>query len=673
MLRAVGVVYLFIFAGIIVESAAMVGPEGVAPIAPYLAEIKRIFPGFFGSLFAAPSLFWLNASPAAIAALEWTGLLAAVAVVLNLWPRLALAVCWIAFLSFVETWADFSSAQLDRLMLETALLCIPFAPAGVRPGLGAASPPRRIAVFAVRWLLFRVMFESGVVKLISNDPHWRNLTAMDVMYETAPSPTILGYWAHQLPHAFHVGEIALTFLAEIVAPLAAVFGGRRGRWFAFAAWGALQVGIQLTCNFGWLNTAALGLGLLLLDDTMLVAALRRCRAAWADRFQLAGARAAALVAPPASWARHGLRAALALQFALTLSAFAVICLGSPDAMPAPLVTIAKPFAELRSANGYSLYADFDFAHHQVDFEGSNDGGRTWRTYEYRHVPQRTDRVAAFLAPWYPRFEAAIQIESWTQGDLTMLPPVAAQLLRRSPPVLARFARDPFPDRPPTVVRMRRYRLAFTDSATLRRTGQYWRKEPDGDFQPAMYLTPQGEIAQFNLAEADAALQAKNFRAAFAICEQQFQLGNLEAGDRLAEMYARGLGGPEQTGKAFALFADLAARGELPARLNLGLCYEYGVGTPVDYERAAAEYRRAAEMGSLAGLFALGSLSASERLAPASDVEGLAALLRAGARSDGPDALVARIRAEQPELVRRMMARMKASDVVRAQQRARELR
>jgi len=52
---------------------------------------------------------------------------------------------------------------------------------------------------------------------------------MDVMYETSPSPTILGYWAHQLPHAYHVFEIAFTFAAELVAPLLAVFAGRRGR------------------------------------------------------------------------------------------------------------------------------------------------------------------------------------------------------------------------------------------------------------------------------------------------------------------------------------------------------------------------------------------------------------------------------------------------------------
>ena len=163
----------------------------------------------------------------------------------------------------------FSPTIIDQLLLETALLCIFFAPAGLRPGLGSKSPPRAIATFMLRWLLFRIMFGSGLIKVFAGDSHWRDLTALDVMYETSPSPTILGYFDAHLPHAYHVFEIALTLTAELVAPVVAVFGGRRGRWFALGSWVLLQGGIQLTGNFGWLNTAAIALGCLLLDDQML--------------------------------------------------------------------------------------------------------------------------------------------------------------------------------------------------------------------------------------------------------------------------------------------------------------------------------------------------------------------------------------------------------------------
>ena len=341
VLRAVGFVYLYVFAGIITEAPALVGPQGIGPLDGFLAQQLQTSGGWISAVLAAPSLFWINSSGAAVGVLAWTGMAAAVALLLNLWPRMALFACWLVFLSFASTWRAFSPAQLDNLMIETALLCIPFAPAGFRPGLGAHSPPRPIAVFMVRWLLFRVMFESGVVKLTAGDSHWRDFTAMDVMYETAPFPTIFGYFDHQLGHAYHLFEISLTFMAELVAPVAAVFGGRRGRWFAFWVWVVFQAGIQLTCNFGWLNTASLGLGLLLLDDQMLAAAADRLRLRALSRFLArkagAGRDGAPVAAVPSSafrfWRWRGLSVALWLHFGLTWFFFAKACGLPPELVP----------------------------------------------------------------------------------------------------------------------------------------------------------------------------------------------------------------------------------------------------------------------------------------------------------------------------------------------------
>ena len=296
VLRAVGLVYVIIFAGIIGEGSALVGPQGIAPMAGLIAQLRESHDSLLVAVIKAPTLFWLNASPAMVTAVQWLGLASAVALVLNLWPRLALFVCWLSLLSFARGWIVFSEPQVDWLMLEVALLCIPFAPAGLRPGLGEKSPPWPIAVLMVRWLLFRVMFESGLAKLLSGDAHWRDFTALDILYETAPCPTFFGYIDHQLPHLWHVGEWIVTFAAEIAAPLAAVFLGRRGRWFAFWAWLALQAGIQATCNFGWLNTASIGLGLLLFDDQMLAGAARRQRLARFATF--IAARAPPQVRPP---------------------------------------------------------------------------------------------------------------------------------------------------------------------------------------------------------------------------------------------------------------------------------------------------------------------------------------------------------------------------------------
>lgn len=669
VLRAVGLVYLFIFAGILREGQALVGPHGIAPLGEFFTQLHQNIPSTLEALIRAPSLFWLNHSGSMITLLTWTGLASAAALVLNLWPRMALFSCWLIFVSFVATWRVFTPAQLDRLMLEAALLCIPFAPAGFRPGLGVSSPPRPIAVFMMRWMLFRVMFEDGVVKLTAGDPHWRNFTAMEVMYETSPFPTIFGYLDHGLPHAYHVFEIVLTYVAELASPLLAVLAGRRGRWFCFWTWLALQGGIQLTGNFGWLNTAAIGLGCLLFDDQMLVAAAERLR--WRRLGAFLAAKATATTTRTIGAFRlYGLRAALWVHFYLTLFFFAKVCGVGVDTLPYAVTWPVHLLWEFRSANGYYLYATFDPVRYQVEFEGSNDGGATWRPYEFRHIPQWEDRICPFIAPWFCRFEATLQIAGWNGKKSPLMPAVAAHLLVRDAAVMDLFASDPFPDRPPTMIRMRGYRMSFTDPAEHRRTGRYWRKEPAGNYLPMLYLDERGTVVQSSLAPGEEALRNRDYASARDFFEQQYQLGNFEAGFRLAELHAEGLGGPADPAKALALYQELARAGEVRAEYQLGVCYEFGQGTPIDYATAANWYQFAARHGSLPAVFSLGALHAKDRILPPDDIEGLALLLEAEHRAMVvDDASSSFILQHQPEFAKRLQGRMSPAAIAQAKARA----
>lgn len=659
LFRAIGGVFIFVFAGIISEGSALIGPRGIVPLGEFFPQLRGMFPGPLDAFIAAPSLFWISIDPAWITFLSWGGLAAAFALTLNLWPRLALFACWIVFLSFVATWRVFSPAQLDGLMLEVALVSLPFAPAGFRPGLGAASAPRPIALFMMRWLLFRVMFESGMVKLAAGDPHWRDFTAMEVMYETSPFPTVLAYWDHHLPHAWHLFEIGLTFAAELVAPVLAVLAGRRGRWFAFLTWTAFQIGIQLTNNFGWLNVASIGLGLVLLDDQMLA----RIALRWKIPALPAPSTTAQRSAAP--WRTFALHGALWTHFALSLVLLAKSC-GLPIA-PA-LAAPVKLFSEFRSVNEYSLYATFAPERYQVEFEGSNDAGRTWRTFPYRHIPQQPDQMTGFIAPWFARFEATLQISAWNGKKSALIPAVASHLLARNAEVMRLFRADPFPDRPPTIIRMRGYRLSFTAPDTQRRTGHYWRKEFAGDYQPALYLTTGG-VAEFTLAPADDALRAGQVARALEFLEQQFTLGNLDAGLRLADLIARGAGGRPDGARAFALFSDLAARGEVAALHNVATCHEYGVGTAVDLAKAAELYRSAAERGYPLSFHSLGALHAQGKISPADDVAGMTLFLRAAARAKGDDPVSRFIREDPGGHRQRLSERMSAADIAAAKARA----
>lgn len=491
-MRAVGVVYLIIFSGIIDEGAALVGPRGIAPISAFLRAVGPIIPAAPLRLLVVPSLFWFSSSQAMIVAMEWGGALSAVALVLNLWPRMALFLCWSIFLSFVSTWQLFTSAIVDPLMLEVALISIPFAPAGFFPGLGARSPPRPIALFAVRWLLLRLMFLSGLAKIAGNDPHWRNLTAMEVMFETSPLPTYFGYLAHLIPHVLQLGEIVLTFTAEILAPLAALFCGRFGRWFAFVTWVALQAGIELTSSFGWLNFASIAWAILLLDDRMLSDVGKRLRLGGVALCAGASdARPSGFSNIP-KWKLYGLRLILSLQIVLTVYFSGKIWADKGSGRALRFVDYL--FRDFYSANAYVPYGSFPSEKDEVEFIGSNDGGRTWRTYEFKFKPQRTDHICAFVAPWYPRFEASLQYAVRLKRCL-LIPRVSALLIGRNPAVMSLFANDPFPDRPATIVRMPVYRYSFTDLETHRRSGDYWKKAYICDYMPPVYVSADGRIAE----------------------------------------------------------------------------------------------------------------------------------------------------------------------------------
>jgi TPR repeat protein len=588
VLRAVGLLYVIAFAGVCREANAIIGPRGLTPLAGFFAETHQNYPHVLEALLRAPSLFWLNASPAMIGLLAWTGLLAAIALVFNFWPRVTLAICWVCFLSFVATWRGFTATQVDQLILETALLCIPFAPAGMRPGLGAASPPRPLTVLIVRWLLFRVMFESGIVKLIGGDPHWLRLTALDVLYETSPFPTFLGFIDHQMPHAYHVAEALLTYAAEVAAPLLAVFGGRRGRWWAFGCWTIFQAGIQLTNNFGWLNTASIGLGLLLLDDQMIAAALRRWRIAVPS---IPNSTAAATIAP-ARWTSYALSAAFAIHTATSLHAFALQWgmpeEGFPFAMGRPLKTV---FADFHSANGYTLYGGLLPARIGVEFEGSNDGGTTWRPYEFRYQPQRETQISPFIAPRYPRFEATLQVEANRSEPSPLFGLVGAQLLRRSPEVMALFRTDPFADRPATLLRVPVYHLTFTDFATWRKTGRYWKKEFVGFYRPTLILDAQGRVS-------DAATPLDEIRA-------RAESGSAAAQDLLGTAYAAGDGVAADPATALLWWQKSADQNNAEGQFHLGLAYARGVGTNRDAAAAARAFRLAAEQAHPLGQYYLG--------------------------------------------------------------------
>lgn len=137
------------------------------------------------------------------------------------------------------------------------------------------------------------------------------------------------------------------------------------------------------------------------------------------------------------------------------------------------------------------FASFPEAKYEVEFAGSNDGGATWRPYLFRYKPQQEDRISPFLAPRFARFESSLQLALYQQSPV--LPEVARQLILRNADVMRLFQADPFPDQPPTLVRIAVFQFSFTDLTTYRETGRYWTKGYVADFTQPISLDAEGRI------------------------------------------------------------------------------------------------------------------------------------------------------------------------------------
>jgi len=509
-LRALGAIYFSAFFSLLFQVQGLIGPRGILPASQYLNIVARHYGA--ESHWLVPTALWWSASSTTLDALCWVGMTAALLMIFNLWPRPALAVCWLVFLSFIGGLQDFAAYQSDGMLLEAGFIALFFAPGGIRPGLGAASPPSRASTFLLLWEWFRIYFESGLGKIASGDPTWRNLTAMDEYYQNGPLPTWLGWYAQHLPQRFHAATAGLTLFVELVLVLM-LFLPRRFRLVLFCIVTPFELGIIATANYCFLNYLVLWLGVLLLDDEFLSAVWRYAR----ERrdAELARAEAAASIGSATAEQWPGQDAA----FRLARMAIPAVCLswlfyGTVFWLVPPLCFVLHvPVLELPTApvrliqpfsiaNRYGLFARMTWARYEIEFQGSDDNEH-WIPFPFRFKPQDLDRAPLVYAPYHPRFEWNLWFAML--GTINESPWVASaeiRLLEASPPVLQLFAANPFAARPPKFIRAVIYQYWFTDLETKRRTGMWWRREYLGRFGPTLTLNPDGRPALVEVPDAN---------------------------------------------------------------------------------------------------------------------------------------------------------------------------
>ena len=487
-LRALGVIYLIAFISLWTQISGLIGHDGILPTDRFMAAAQQQCDrqGIGLDRFRLlPTLCWINSSNGFLHFQCAAGAVLAVVLILGIAPMPCLTLLWLLYLSLVTVGRDFLGFQWDNLLLETGFLAIFFAPLQFWPRLSREAPPSRLMLWLLRLLLFKLVFSSGCVKLLSGDPTWRNLTALTFHYQTQPLPTWIAWYAQQLPLWFQKASCAGMFAIELGAPFL-IFAPRRLRFFGGGAIAFLQILILLTGNYTFFNMLMLALCLLLLDDFALLKFARGAPGTAPARLENDTRRAETVLGAPARcrWPR-----AITVPLAVVVTAIyllqVTLLFGARPVWFLPVAVADSWLEPLRTFNSYGLFAVMTTERREIIVEGSDDGVK-WLPYEFKYKPGDANRRPAFAAPHQPRLDWQMWFAAL--GDYQQNPwfvSFCIRLLQGSPDVLGLLEKNPFPDHPPRYLRAGFYDYRFTDFAERR---AWWKRERIGEYLPVISLS-----------------------------------------------------------------------------------------------------------------------------------------------------------------------------------------
>jgi lipase maturation factor 1 len=523
-IRCLGGIFLLAFLSAAVQMLGLYGSDGISPVKLLLAPAQ----GHFGwaHMLNYPSVFWFNCSDDFLIFVPLTGAVFSLLASLGVFAGPSILVSWFLYLSIVTFGQEFMSFQWDILLLETGFLCIflaswrPldflysfFGTNSFKLSKSAASTtdqdvsvkrkpeipfwvienvePSLALTWLCRWLLFRLMFQSGLCKLESGDEAWRNLTAMTYHYETQPLPTPLGWFAHQLPDPLLLLSTIFVFVLELLLPFL-IFAGRRARLLVALGTTFLQVLILLTGNYCFFNLLTIALCLMLLDDQLL------CRPKTGAATKVSSDPYRMLIGIGSHFNDVAQTSASKLRLLIVVPVVTLIVVlnlnrtlltvGGAGVLSETIVAVTEFTQPWHIVSGYGLFAVMTTSRPEISIEGSLDG-KNWKEYVFKYKPGPLDRAPPIVAPHQPRLDwqmwfaalGGVMENQWLVN-------FAEKLLNGSPDVLALLETNPFPSEKPKYIRANVYDYHMTDLNTLFKTGKWWKRDYKGVYLPAVTKT-----------------------------------------------------------------------------------------------------------------------------------------------------------------------------------------
>ena len=498
-LRMLGLVYLIAFVSLWIQVDGLVGSNGMSPVSQFLPAVHQQLG--LDAYFLLPTLCWFDSTNAFLHFLCGGGVVLSLLLIFGVAPALSLVVLFVFYLSLTIAGQVFLNFQWDVLLLETGFLSIFLAPwrlwprdlllwpGPATPGTATsaiASPVSRAGLFLLKFLLFKLMLMSGVVKLTSGDDswgwlnhsfHWSALTALDYHYWSQPLPTVFSWWADKTPEWFKHFSVAFCLAVEIIAPFF-IWAPRRPRLVAAGLMIFLQMVIALTGNYCFFNLLTIALCLLLIDD----AAVRTKEPVRDGAPNTSPTRTGRAL--PNRLCSYAAIAVIVVTF--PINAWLIFSAFKPQSRPPGLLAnFYEQLEAFRIVNGYGLFRVMTKDRCEIVIEGSTDG-INWVPYEFKWKPGDVKRAPGWCAPHQPRLDwqmwfAALE----TPGQNPWLIGLIGRLLEGSQDVTGLLAYNPFPDKPPHYIRAMFYRYRFTNSEERLQTGAWWKRQELREYLPTI--------------------------------------------------------------------------------------------------------------------------------------------------------------------------------------------
>jgi hypothetical protein len=454
--RGLALIYLVGFLVAANQFVPLLGERGLLPVARFTQAVP---------FRASPSLFFFWQSDTLFRVAAWSGAALAVLVLLGIPQRrgaVTVAVVWlllwVLYLSFVNVGQTFYGFGWESLLLEAGFLAIFLG--------GRTTPPSVWLGWLWAWLLFRVMFGAGLIKL-RGDPCWRDLTCLDYYFETQPMPNPLSWYFHWMPAAVHRAGVAFNHVVELVVPFFYFTPAPLASWAALVTI-VFQLVLIVSGNLSWLNWLTIVLCVPLIDDRwwswLPIVPPALDAPSQAHRFVVYG-----LV---------GCVAALSIRPARNLL--------SPSQM------MNYSFNPLHLVNTYGAFGSITRTRYEIVFEGTDEPVITpdtrWQEYEFRGKPGDPGRLPPQVAPYHLRLDWLMWFAAMSPAPRdAWITTLATRLLEGNRDVLGLLKTTPFPDRPPRFVRARYYRYRFTTPDERARSGAWWKRDLAGEYLPAVKI------------------------------------------------------------------------------------------------------------------------------------------------------------------------------------------